>query len=135
MTKCRTTDENIEQLVKARWLEIGLSQSDLAEVLGAAFQQTSTDDDGSNRAGASRLMQVAEALDIPVDLFHNHAVRTGHEEPDLSSAQDTGSLQSLLELRLLRAYRELTDHRTKRMLVQLAERIIKRQANRRGDAG
>jgi transcriptional regulator with XRE-family HTH domain len=135
MTKCRNTDGNIEQLVKARWLEIGLSQSDLAEVLGATFQQTSKDDNGSNRAPAGRLMQVAEALDIPVELFHSHAVRTGRQKPDLSPAEDTGSLQSLLELRLLRAFRELRDHRTKRMLVQLAERIIKRQANRRGDAG
>jgi transcriptional regulator with XRE-family HTH domain len=125
------TNGHIERLVKARWLELGLSQSDLAEVLGAAFQQTSQNDNGSNRAAAGRLMQVAEALDIPVDLFHSHAVRTGHEEPDLSSAQDTGSLQSLLELRLLRAFHELRDHRTRRMVVQLAERIIKRQANRR----
>jgi len=130
-----TTNGHIDRLVKARWLEIGLSQSDLAEVLGAAFQQTSKDDNGSNRAGAGRLMQVAEALDIPVDLFHSHAVKTGYEEPDPSSAQDTGSLQSLLELRLLRAFHELRDHRTRRMLVQLAERIIKRQANRCGDAG
>jgi transcriptional regulator with XRE-family HTH domain len=131
MTKCRTTDGNIEQLVRARWLEIGLSQSDLAEVLGAALQQS--EDNESNRAGAGRLMQIAEALDIPVELFHSHAAE--QEKPDLSSAQDKRSLQALLELRLLRAFRELGDHRVKRMLVQLAERIIKRQANRRGDAG
>ncbi len=133
MTKCRTTDGNIEQLVKARWLELGLSQSDLAEVLGAALQQS--DDNGSNRAAAGRLMQIADALDIPVELFHSHAVRTGREKPDLSPAEDSRSLQALLELRLLRAFRGFKDSRTKRMLVQLAERIIKRQANRRGDAG
>jgi transcriptional regulator with XRE-family HTH domain len=132
MTKCTKTNGNIEQLVKARWLEIGLSQSDLAEVLGAALQY-SGDDNGSNRAGASRLMQVAEALDIPVELFHSHAAE--QEKPDRSSAQDTRSLQAVLELRLLRAFRELRDPRSKRMLFQLAERIIKRQANRRGDAG
>jgi transcriptional regulator with XRE-family HTH domain len=135
MTKCRNTEGNIEQLVKARWFEIGLSQSDLAEVLGAAFKQASKDDDGSNRAAADRLMQVAEALDIPVDVFNGHAAGNGREKPDPSSAEDTRLLQSLLELRLLRAFRGLGDHRTRRMLVQLAERIIKRQANRRGGAG
>ena|SRR5260221_7564851 len=133
MTNCRPTDGNIEQLVRARWLELGLSQSDLAEVLGAALAQS--DDNGSNRAAAGRLMQIADALDIPVELFHSHAVRTGQEKPDLSSAEDRRSLQALLELRLLRAFRGLRDSRTKRMLVQLTERIIKRQANRRGDAG
>ncbi len=80
-------------------------------------------------------MQVAEALDIPLDFFRNEAVRTRPEEQDLASAETVGSLQSLLELRLLRAFHELRDQRTKRLLVHLAEQIVKRQANRRGDAG
>ena len=31
----KSTDGQIDQLVKARWLALGLSQYDLAEVLGA----------------------------------------------------------------------------------------------------
>jgi hypothetical protein len=31
-------------------------------------------------------------------------------------------------LRLLRVFRELQDHNTRRMLIQLAEQIVKRQA-------
>jgi transcriptional regulator with XRE-family HTH domain len=129
------TDGPVDRLVNARWIEIGLSQADLAEVLDAALQQTSMDDIGSNRACAGRLMQVAEALGVPVDLFHGQTVRAGQRNPDLSSPQNMSSLQPLLELRLLRAFHELRDHRVKRMLVQLAERIIKRQANPHGDAG
>jgi transcriptional regulator with XRE-family HTH domain len=106
------TDRHIDQLVKARWLAIGLSQTNLAEVLDAAFQQKLKDDNGSNAVDAGDLTQIAQALDIPV-----------------------GSLQSLLALRLLRAFQELTDQRTKEVLVQLAEKIVERQANRRGDAG
>jgi hypothetical protein len=37
-------------------------------------------------------------------------------------------MQALLELRLLRLFRELRDHNAKRMLIQLAEQIVKRQA-------
>jgi hypothetical protein len=76
-------------------------------------------------------MQVAEALDIPVELFHSHAGME-HEEPDAALAErdSMSSLQSLLELRLLRAFHELRDHRTRRTLVYLAEQIVKRQANR-----
>jgi transcriptional regulator with XRE-family HTH domain len=128
-------DGHIDQLVKARWLAIGLSQTDLAEVLDAAFRQTQRDGNGSNDGGAGRLMQVAEALDIPLDFFHSHAVKTHQEELDLSSPETFGSLHSLLELRLLRAFHELRDYRTRRMLVHLAEQIVKRQANRHGDAG
>jgi len=126
------TDGHIDQIVKASWLAIGLSQADLVEVLDVAFRQTQKDGDGSNDAGATRLMQVAEALDIPLDFFHSHAVRTRPEQPDLSSDE---TFSSLLELRLLRAFRELRDHRTRRMLVHLAEQIVKRQARTRGGAG
>jgi transcriptional regulator with XRE-family HTH domain len=126
------TDGHIDQLVKARWLAIGLSQADLVEVLDVAFRQTQKDGNGSKDAGAARLMQVAEALDIPLDFFRSHAVRTRPEEPDLSSDE---TFSSLLELRLLRAFHELSDHRTRRMLVHLAEQIVKRQAGTHGDAG
>lgn len=125
------TDGHIDRLVKARWLAIGVSQSDLAEVLDVAFQQGQNDGNGSNGTDANRLLQVAEALDF----LHGHAVSVEQREPDGLLAQNAGSLQSLLELRLLRAFNELSDNRTKRMLVHLAEQIVKRQANRRGDAG
>ena len=125
------TDGHIDRLVKARWLAIGVSQSDLAEVLDAAFQQAQNDGNVSNGVDANRLLQVAEALDF----LHGHAVNIEQREADGLLAQNAGSLQSLLELRLLRAFNELSDHRTRRMLVHLAEQIVKRQTNRRGDAG
>jgi transcriptional regulator with XRE-family HTH domain len=129
------TDGHIDQLVKARWLAIGLSQTDLADVLGAAFDQARRDGAKLNGVDAGRLMQVAEALDIPVELFHSHAGME-QDEPDaaLAERETMGSLQSLLELRLLRAFHELHDHRTRRTLVYLAEQIVKRQANRGGHA-
>jgi transcriptional regulator with XRE-family HTH domain len=124
------TDGHIDQLVKARWLAIGLSQSDLAEVLGAAIKQGSADGDTA-RAAAGRLMQIADALGFPPN-FVRSSVSTMQ---DPSGEQSSASLQSLLDLRLLRAFRELQDHRSKRMLVHLAEQMVRRQTNRRGDAG
>jgi len=121
-------DRPIDQLVKARWLAIGLSQTDLAEVLGAASPQTQMDDSGPDGADTSRLMQVAEELDLPLDFFHSPALGAGPNGFD-HSADPRGSLQSLLELRLLRAFHELRDHRTKRMLIRLAEQIVRRQAD------
>jgi transcriptional regulator with XRE-family HTH domain len=125
-------DAQIDQLVKARWLAIGLSQTDLAEVLGAASQQNRKDGNRSNGVDAGRLMQVAESLDIPIASVPTGA---GQEGRSLSSVDTLNSLQPLLELRLLRAFNELQDQRTKQTLVHLAEQIVKRQANRGGDAG
>ena len=123
------TDGHIDQLVKARWLAIGLSQTDLAEVLDATFQQTEGGN-GSNWVDTDRLMQIAEALEIPADFFYGKAIRT---EQEASSAQCASSLQSVLALRLMRAFQDLTDQRTREVLVQLAEQIVKRQIHRRGD--
>jgi transcriptional regulator with XRE-family HTH domain len=132
------TDGHIDQLVKARWLAIGLSQSDLAEVLGAAIKQTPAEGDAS-KAAAGRLMQIADALGFPPN-FVRSSVETRQEtrqetREEHSPEQSGGSLQSLLDLRLLRAFRELHDHRSKRMLIHLAEQMVRRQANRHGDAG
>jgi hypothetical protein len=41
---------------------------------------------------------------------------------------------SLLELRLLRAFCQLQDPRTRRLLIHLAEQLVKRQTDRGGDA-
>jgi hypothetical protein len=39
----RISDGHIDRLVKAQWLAVGLSQSDLAEVLGAAIRPARED--------------------------------------------------------------------------------------------
>jgi transcriptional regulator with XRE-family HTH domain len=129
------TDSHVDQFVKARWLAIGLSQADLAEVLGGTLQLTSEDGNGSNYVDADRLMQVADALQIPIDFFYGQTIGTEREAPDLSSAQRINSLQSVLALRLLRAFQDMTDLRTKEVLILLAEQIVKCQANRRRDGG
>jgi transcriptional regulator with XRE-family HTH domain len=135
MTEYTPSDGQIDQLVKAGWLAIGLSQADLAEVLDVALQQPPEDGNGPNGIDRARLMQIAEALGIPFELFcHRRPASAGQQEGELASAPGLDSLQSFLGLRLLRAFYELRDHRTKRMLVHLAEQIVKRQNNHGGDA-
>jgi transcriptional regulator with XRE-family HTH domain len=120
----------LDQLVKARWLALGLSQTDLAEILNAALEPAK-DSSGSDYVDKGRLMQVADALEIPIDFS---AARAEPERESLSS-HSFNSSHSLLELRLLRAFHELQDPRTKRMLIHLAEQFAKRQNSRRGNAG
>ena len=118
--------------MKERWLAIGLSQSDLAEIFDSAFQQTPKEPKRSEDDDAGRLSQIAEALDIPVDFFRNPVIAMGQEQP-VPSSEARVALALSLELRLLRAFHELRDHPTRRALVYLAEQIVKRQTNRDGD--
>ena len=125
----KSTDGQIDQLVKARWLALGLSQDDLAEVL--AGQPTPKTNNGSGRVSVGRLMQVADALGVSHDLFEGLSPST---KPQSGNA-NADTMQALLELRLLRVFRELQDNNTKRMLIQLAEQIVKRQAAGPDEAG
>jgi transcriptional regulator with XRE-family HTH domain len=47
----------------------GMSQEKLGEVVGVTFQQVQKYEKGSNRISASRLVQIAQALQIDVRLF------------------------------------------------------------------
>jgi transcriptional regulator with XRE-family HTH domain len=128
----KSTDGQIDQLVKARWLALGLSQSDLAEVLGAPGQPASKPGNGASRADVGRLMQVADALGVSHDLFQGLAPATRKTECSPAEAE---TMQALLELRLLRLFRGMQDHDARRTLIQLAEQIVKRQAAPPDSAG
>jgi len=51
-----------------RWL-VGMTQQQLAEQVGIKFQQIQKYETGANRVSASRLWDIAEALDVPVSFF------------------------------------------------------------------
>ena len=120
-----STDGQIDQLVMARWLALGLSQDDLAKVLGSPGQPALKSANGAGRADVGRLMQVADALGVSHDLFQGMAPAA---RKAACSPAESATMQALLELRLLRLFRELQDHNAKRMLIQLADQIVKRQA-------
>jgi len=48
---------------------LGMSQSKLADSIGLTFQQVQKYEKGTNRMGASRLMQIASVLRVPVTFF------------------------------------------------------------------
>lgn len=51
-----------------RWL-IGMTQQQLAEHVGIKFQQIQKYETGANRVSASRLWDIADALDVQVSFF------------------------------------------------------------------
>ena len=96
----------------------GLSQSDLAEKIGVAFQQVQKYESGANRVGASRLSRIAAALGIAIgELF---------EPSQHKSANSTSPFQLLAErdaLRVLKAFARTTDPRVRRAVARLVEAV------------
>jgi transcriptional regulator with XRE-family HTH domain len=51
-----------------RWL-VGMTQQQLAEAVGIKFQQIQKYETGANRVSASRLWDIAEALEVDIAFF------------------------------------------------------------------
>ena len=62
-------DQHIGARIRLRRLTIALSQERLGELLNITFQQIQKYEKGVNRVAASRLWDVAHALDVPVSYF------------------------------------------------------------------
>jgi len=72
MTEQRGTnavDGHIGRRLRERRLQIGMSQEQLAALLGVTFQQIQKYEKGINRVAASRLYDMSEALDVDITYF------------------------------------------------------------------
>ena len=57
-----------KRIRQRRWL-VGMTQQQLAEQVGIKFQQIQKYETGANRVSASRLWDISEAMDVPVNFF------------------------------------------------------------------
>ncbi|WP_372891779.1 helix-turn-helix domain-containing protein [Rhodosalinus sp.] len=62
-------DEHVGKRIRQRRWLIGVTQQQLAERVGIKFQQIQKYETGANRVSASRLWDIADALDVPVTFF------------------------------------------------------------------
>lgn len=101
------TDLHVGQRIAALRTARGMSQSDLAKLAGGlTFQQFQKYESGANRVSASRLLQVAVALGVPVAYFFEGL--PGAAGPDDEGVDRFGGPSAMLQSRhgwaLARAY-------------------------------
>src|ERR1700675_1164569 len=109
-------DIELGKRIRLRRVEQRISQSDLGEKLGVSFQQVQKYEKGVNRVGASRLQQIATALDVPVTFFYDGDGETKEVESLLF-------LDGAFGLRLLRAYSKIKDQAVQRQMGSLMEAV------------
>ncbi|PSK81552.1 transcriptional regulator with XRE-family HTH domain [Limimaricola soesokkakensis] len=95
---------------QGRWIR-GTTQQDLGDAVGCKFQQIQKYETGANRVSASRLWDIADALEVPITYFFEGEAQS---EPPLSRFPDRGSAE------LLRIWTSLKD-RQKQALLSLAK--------------
>lgn len=96
-----------------RWL-IGMTQQQLAEKVGIKFQQIQKYETGANRISASRLWDIADALDVPVSFFFEGL------EDETAASEDAGKMPADLlgdkeALDLVRSYYAIPENQRKRL--------------------
>ncbi len=96
-----------------RWL-IGMTQQQLAQQVGIKFQQIQKYETGANRISASRLWDIAEALDVPVSFFFD-----GLEETQKSASEKKSVPADLMgdkeALDLVRSYYAIPENQRRRL--------------------
>jgi len=95
-----------------RWL-VGMSQQQLAEKVGIKFQQIQKYETGANRISASRLWDISEAMDVPVNFFfeglddQNDVVAEGQVPSDLLGDKEA--------LDLIRSYYAIPENQRRKL--------------------
>ncbi len=64
-----TVDVHAGERVRLRRKLLGMTQTDLGNAIGLTFQQVQKYERGANRIGASRLLALTQALDVPIVYF------------------------------------------------------------------
>jgi transcriptional regulator with XRE-family HTH domain len=62
-------DSHVGKKIRYQRWKVGMTQAVLAERIGVKFQQVQKYETGANRISASRLWEVAKALEVPITFF------------------------------------------------------------------
>ena len=96
-----------------RWL-VGMTQQQLAEQVGIKFQQIQKYETGANRVSASRLWDIADALDVSVSFFFE-GLETDQDAPVSAAAMPSDILGDKEALDLVRSYYAIPENQRRRL--------------------
>ncbi|MGZ9060091.1 MAG: helix-turn-helix domain-containing protein, partial [Burkholderiaceae bacterium] len=86
VNKGTDVDRFVGGRIRERRVMLGLSQQQMAEMIGVTYQQAHKYERGINRISAGRLFDIARVLRVPVSYFFEGLEGSGSED-DLSMRQ------------------------------------------------
>ena len=95
-----------------RWL-VGMTQQQLAEKVGIKFQQIQKYETGMNRVSASRLWDIADAMDVPVSFFFEGL--EAHEIGAMGDGAPNDILADKEAMELVRSYYAIPENQRRRL--------------------
>src|SRR5437667_11516998 len=115
MTQMTTRVQDIDRHVGARIREsrimLGLTQQQLADLIGVTYQQAHKYERGINRVSAGRLYEIAQVLSVPVGYFFDGL--------DVQGTRSVSPRERMC-LELARNFAQIPNERHQEALTQLA---------------
>ena len=114
-------DKIVGRNVRIFRLQVGLSQTELADKLGVTFQQVQKYENGSNRVSAGKLFTIASILSVPITaLFRGSEVA-----PETKKQSVFDQLAEPNTNRLVQAFAKIDREGVRSSVVRLVEVIAK----------
>ncbi len=125
-------DVHVGARLRVRRTLLGMSQTMLGEAIGLTFQQVQKYESGANRISASRLFDLSQLLDVPIQYFFDdlptavaasspankkrgRAKKPPIYKPDPMAGRET--------LELVRAYYKIDDPQVRKRLYELTKAL------------
>ncbi len=116
-SRAKEVDRFVGGRIRERRIMMGLTQQEMAELIGVTYQQAHKYERGINRVSAGRLFDIAQALGVPVSHFFD-----GLE--DGAELESTPRQRMCLEL--ARNFSQISNQRHQEALSFLARALTER---------
>ncbi len=115
VNRATDTDRYVGTRIRERRVMLGLSQQQMAELIGVTYQQAHKYERGINRISAGRLFEIAQVLGVAVDYFFDGLGNAGGEN-ELQERQR-------MCLEVARNFSQIDNKRHQEALSQLARAL------------
>jgi transcriptional regulator with XRE-family HTH domain len=107
-------DRHVGARIRERRIMLGLTQQQLADLIGVTYQQAHKYERGINRVSAGRLFEIARVLTVPVSYFFEGLDAQGGR---------SASPRERMCLELARNFAQISNERHQEALSQLARAL------------
>ncbi len=115
-----------------------MSQAKLADAVGVTFQQIQKYENGKNRISASRLQQIAQALDVTPSFFFEDVPDVRQPAPNALAEDEWAGVTQFMSspeaLLLNQAFTRIQDARVRRKIISLVNSLAAMSSDPRTSA-
>ncbi|MFO1141892.1 MAG: helix-turn-helix transcriptional regulator [Amaricoccus sp.] len=108
-------DVHVGKRVRHRRWMVGMTQQQLGDIVGIKFQQIQKYETGMNRISASRLWDIAQALDVSISFFFEGFEGEADSASPAAAAERGDLLADKEALELVRSYYAIPEAQRRRL--------------------